>query len=68
MGFLANCYQEHCRNDIWPKVHQPTFLLERKTTSEKLCFFWGRVYKHVMGIVLYLLLLNDIYVGNSGLG
>ncbi len=20
-GFLANCYQEQCTNEIWPKVH-----------------------------------------------
>ncbi len=44
MGFLANCYQEHCRNDIWPKVHRPTLIPKRKATSEKLRFFWGRVY------------------------
>ena len=44
MGFLANCYQEYCRNDIWPKVQQPTLLPKRKATSEKLRFCWGRVY------------------------
>ncbi len=44
MGFLTNCYQEQCTNEIWPKVHWPTLLPKRKATSEKLRFFWGRVY------------------------
>ena len=40
----SNCYQEQCTNEIWPKVHWPTLLPKRKATSEKLRFFWGRVY------------------------
>ncbi len=44
MGFLTNCYQEQCTNEIWPKIHWPTLLPKRKATSEKLRFFWGRVY------------------------
>ena len=52
MGFLANCYQGHCRNDIWPKVHRPTLKPKRKATSEKLRFFWGRVYRSISGCVL----------------
>ncbi len=44
MGFLTNWYQEQCKNEIWPKIHWPTLLPKRKATSEKLRFFWGRVY------------------------
>ncbi len=44
IGFLTNCYQEQCTNEIWPKVHWPTLLPKRMATSEKLRFFWGRVY------------------------
>ena len=43
---LKNCYQEQCTNEIWPKVHWSTLLPKRKATSEKLRFFWGRVYMH----------------------
>ncbi len=51
MGFLASCYQEHCRSGIWPKVHRPTLLPKRKATSENLHFFWGKVYSHQAKLV-----------------
>ncbi len=38
-GSLAHCHQEHCRNEIWPKVHWHKLLPKRKATSEKLRFF-----------------------------
>ncbi len=44
MRFFTNWYQEHCKSDVWPKFHCPTLLPKRKATSEKLRFFWGRVY------------------------
>ncbi len=39
----VNCYQEHFTNDIWSKIKWCTLFPKRKETSEKLCFFWGRV-------------------------
>ena len=42
MWFLAICYQEHCRNDIWPKVHRPTLLPKRNATFLKsVCGVWS---------------------------
>ena len=44
MGLLAYCYQEHSTNDIGSRIKWRSLFPKRKATSEKLRFFWGRVY------------------------
>ncbi len=51
-GSLANCY--HSTKDTWPSVYWCTPIPKRKATSQKLHFFWGRVY-----CWLYIL-LNEV--------
>ena len=44
MGVLANCYQEHCRNDISAQNLLTYTSPQKKGNCRKAAFFWGRVY------------------------